>query len=72
MKINRSALADFMDREGLRITDLANDSKLSKSFLSELRSGTKVEVSAATAKRIADALGVRVRSITDPSEEMAA
>lgn len=63
MQINRHSLSDFMDGEGLRLTDLAEATGLSKSFLSELRSGTKTEASAATVKKIADALNVRVRSL---------
>lgn len=69
MQINRHALIDFMDGEGLRLTDLAEQSGVSISFLSELRSGTKVEASAATVRKIADALNVRVRSIAaNPNE----
>lgn len=76
MQINRFALADFMDGEGLRLTDLAERTGVSISFLSELRSGTKTEASPATVKKIASALGVRVRSIatppTDDTEEQVA
>lgn len=61
--MNRFALIDFMEGEGLRLTDLAEKSNVSVSFLSELRSGTKTEVSAAVMKKIADALNVRVRSL---------
>lgn len=63
MEINRFALTDFMEGEGLRLTDLHERSGVSVSFLSELKSGTKTEVSPATLKKIADALGVRVRSL---------
>lgn len=63
MQINRHALIDFMDGEGLRLTDLHDATGISKSFLSELRSGTKTEASAATVRKIADALNVRVRSL---------
>lgn len=71
MEINRFALNDFMEGEGLRLTDLHQRTKqndpegkgVSISFLSELRSGTKTEVSPATLKKIADVLGVRVRSL---------
>lgn len=63
MQINRFALVDFMEGEGLRLTDLADRTGISKSFLSELRSGTKTEASAATVRKIADALNVRVRSL---------
>lgn len=63
MEINRFALTDFMEGEGLRLTDLAKKSRVSVSFLSELKSGTKTEVSPATLRKIADALGVRVRSL---------
>lgn len=63
MRINRHALTDFMEGEGLRLTDLANKSGVSISFLSELRSGSRTEASAATVRRIADALNVRVRSL---------
>lgn len=63
MQINRFALQDFMDGEGFRLTELAEKSGVSISFLSELRSGTKTEASAATVKKIADALNVRVRSL---------
>lgn len=63
MQINRFALTDFMEGEGLRLTDLADRSGVSISFLSELRSGTKTEASPATVKKLADALGVRVRSL---------
>lgn len=60
-----------MDGEGLRLTDLAEKTKeqdpagkgVSISYLSELRSGTKTEASAATVKKIADALNVRIRSL---------
>lgn len=81
MQINRFALIDFMDGEGLRLTDLHERTKaqdpagkgVSLSFLSELRSGTKTEASAATVKRIADAMGIRVRSIAaNPNEGEAA
>jgi transcriptional regulator with XRE-family HTH domain len=69
-EINTSALQDFMDGEGLRLTDLAERSTVSLSFLSELRSGTKTEASAATVKKIADALNVRVRSLlANPNAE---
>lgn len=69
VQINRHALIDFMDGEGLRLTDLAEQSGVSISFLSELRSGTKLEASAATVRKIADALNVRVRSIAaNPNE----
>ncbi len=72
MEINRYALTDFMEGEGLRLTDLALKSKVSVSFLSELRSGTKTEVSPATLKKIAEALGVRVRSLAAlPNDEQA-
>ena len=63
MQINRHSLIDFMDGEGMRLTDLADATGISKSFLSELRSGTKTEASAATVRKIADALNVRVRSL---------
>ncbi len=63
MQINRHALIDFMEGDGLRLTDLADKSGISISFLSELRSGTKTEASAATVKKLADALNVRVRSL---------
>lgn len=63
MQINRHALSDFMDGEGLRLTDLADRSGVSISFLSELRSGSRTQASAATVKKIADALNVRVRSL---------
>lgn len=77
MKVNRYALNDFMDGEGLRLTDLHERTKeqddagkgVSISFLSELRSGTKTEASAAVVKKIADALGVRPRSIATPSDD---
>lgn len=69
MQINRHALIDFMDGEGLRLTDLAERSTVSISFLSELRSGSRTEASAATVKKIADALNVRVRSLAaNPNE----
>lgn len=69
--MNRFALIDFMEGEGLRLTDLHERTKaadpegkgVSISFLSELKSGTKTEVSPATLRKIADALGVRVRSL---------
>lgn len=61
--MNRFALIDFMEGEGLRLTDLSEKSGVSISFLSELRSGTKTEASAATVKKLADALNVRVRSL---------
>lgn len=71
MQINRFALADFMEGDGLRLTDLARKTKeadpngrgVSVSFISELLSGTKSEASAATVKKLADALNVRVRSL---------
>jgi hypothetical protein len=71
MQVNRFALQDFMEGEGLRLTDLHRKTKevdpdgkgVSISFLSELMSGTKSEASAATVKKIADALGIRVRSL---------
>lgn len=63
VQINRFALADFMDGEGLRITDLHDRTGVAKSFLSELRSGKKTEASAATVKKIADALNIRPRSL---------
>lgn len=70
VQINRHALADFMDGEGLRLTDLAEKSGLSISFLSELRSGTKTEASAASMRKIADVLNVRVRSLAANPNEM--
>jgi transcriptional regulator with XRE-family HTH domain len=74
-EINAFALQDFMDGEGLRLTDLAEKSTVSISFLSELRSGTKTEASAATIKKLADALNVRPRSLMatprDDSESVA-
>lgn len=73
MQINRSALTDFMDGEGLRLTDLAEQSGVSISFLSQLRSGAKSEASAATVRKIADALNVRVRSLmANPNDDEAA
>lgn len=63
MQINRHALIDFMEGEGLRLTDLATKSGVSISFLSELRSGTHVEASERTVKAIADALNIRPRSL---------
>jgi transcriptional regulator with XRE-family HTH domain len=77
VQINRFALIDFMEGDGLRLTDLATKSGVSISFLSELRSGTKTEASAATVKKIADALNVRVRSLAanpndgEPTEAVA-
>lgn len=69
MQINRHALSDFMEGEGLRLTDLAEKSGVSISFLSELRSGSRTEASAATMKKLADALNVRVRSLAaNPNE----
>ena len=62
-EINSSALQDFMEGEGLRLTDLSEKSTVSISFLSELRSGVKTEASAATIKKLADALNVRPRSL---------
>ncbi len=62
-EINASALQDFMDGEGLRLTDLAERANMSISFLSELRSGSKTAASAATIKKLADALNVRPRSL---------
>jgi transcriptional regulator with XRE-family HTH domain len=76
VQINRFALAEFMDGEGLRLTDLHDKTGISKSFLSELRSGTKTEASAATVRKIADALNVRVRALAanpnDLDDELAA
>ncbi|HEX2578627.1 MAG TPA: helix-turn-helix transcriptional regulator [Aquihabitans sp.] len=69
MQINRHALSDFMEGEGLRLTDLSAKSGVSISFLSELRSGSRTEASAATVRKIADALNVRVRSLmANPNE----
>ena len=69
MELNRFSLQDFMESEGLRLTDLAQKTGLSISFLSELRSGTKTTVSEATGRKIADALNVRVKSISaNPNE----
>lgn len=73
MQINRHALCDFMESEGLRLTDLAEKSGVSISFLSELRSGSRTEASAATVKKVADALNIRVRSLmANPNDEAAA
>jgi len=73
VQINRHALIDFMEGDGLRLTDLAEQTGLSMSFLSELRSGTKQEASAATVRKIADALNIRVRSLAaNPNEDVAA
>lgn len=63
VQINRHALTDFMEGEGLRLTDLAEASGVSISFLSELRSGSRTEASARTVKKLAVALNVRVRSL---------
>lgn len=63
MQINRHALTDFMEGEGLRLTDLAEKSGVSISFLSQLRSGAKTEASERTVKALADALGIRPRSL---------
>jgi transcriptional regulator with XRE-family HTH domain len=72
VQINRSALVDFMESEGLRLTDLAERSGISISFLSELRSGTKTEASEATVKKIADALNIRPKSLAaNPNAETA-
>ncbi len=64
--IHSAALGEFMRTEGLRLTDLANKTGLSMGFLSELCSGTKSRTSPATAKKIADALNVRITAITTP------
>lgn len=64
--IHAEALTEFMRVEGLRLTDLAQKSGVSIGFLSELCSGTKTRTSPATAKKIADALGVRITAITLP------
>ena len=64
--IHSAALAEFMRTEGLRLTDLANKSGVSIGFLSELCSGSRTRTSPATAKKIADALGVRITAITQP------
>lgn len=64
--IHSEALKEFMRTEGLRLTDLASQSGVSMGFLSELCSGTKTRVSPATAKKIADAVGVRIAAITIP------
>lgn len=62
-----------MESEGLRLTDLADKAGVSKSFLSELRSGTKTEVSEAVVKRLADVLNVRPKSLVrNPDTEVAA
>jgi len=58
-----------MDDEGLRLTDLSVRSTVSISFLSELRSGSKTEASAATIKKLADALNVRPRSLMAPPKD---
>lgn len=72
MQINRHALIDFMEGEGLRLTDLSDKTGISMSFLSELRSGTKTEASEATVRKIADALNIRPRSIAAiPDEQVA-
>jgi transcriptional regulator with XRE-family HTH domain len=71
VQINRYTVAQFMGDEGLRLTDLHLRTKtvdpdgkgVALSFLSELLSGKKTEVSAAVVKKIADALNVRVRAI---------
>ena len=69
MQINRDALIDFMEGDGLRLKELSDKSGVSMSFLSQLRSGTRTEASAATVKKLADALNVRVRSIAaNPNE----
>lgn len=72
VQINRHSLIDFMEGEGLRLTDLAERSGVSVSFLSELRSGKKSEASAATVRKIADVLNVRVRSLAANPNENAA
>lgn len=63
MQINRHALIDFMEGEGLRLTDLAERSGVSISYLSELRSGKHRDASPATVRKLADALNIRVRSL---------
>lgn len=69
MQINRHALTDFMEGEGLRLTDLAQKADVSISFLSELRSGSRTEASAVTVRKLADALNIRVRSLAaNPNE----
>jgi len=68
-EINPSALQNFMDDEGLRLTDLSEKSTVSISFLSELRSGSKSEASEATIKKLADALNVRPRSLMAPPKD---
>lgn len=80
MQINQFALTDLMEMEGLRLVDLQartveadpEGKGVSLSFLSELRSGTKLEASAATVKKIADALNVRVKTLAANPNEVAA
>lgn len=69
MKVNRYALKDFMENEGLRPTDLADRSGVSKGFLSELLSGTKTEASPATLKKLADVIGCRVRALAQNPDD---
>lgn len=64
--IHSDALNEFMRTEGLRLTDLSKASGVSIGFLSELCSGTKRRTSPKTAKKIADALGVRISAISLP------
>lgn len=78
VQINHHAVTDFAEGEGLRLTDLQRRTAemdpegkgVSISFLSELSTGKRTECSPRVMKMIADALGVRVRSIAAiPVEE---
>lgn len=65
-QIHSGSLSDFMVKEGLRLTDLSKETGLSMGYLSNLCSGQRTRVSPATAKKLADALKVRISAITVP------
>ncbi len=65
MQLNRIAVEDLMVHAGLNNRMLARVAGLSESYLCELLKGDKPGT-APTWKKLADALGVRVRTITEP------
>lgn len=59
MQFNRDALAEIRLREGMSLSRLAVETGISLSYLSEIQSGAKTNVSLDLIRKIADALNVQ-------------
>lgn len=70
MRINRTALTDLREAHGLSKSALAVEAEISLSYLSELESGAKENVSGEVLRKLANALACHRTSLVASPEQL--